>query len=336
MRCARPAPVLIVLSATSGRAFAAPPMSYLSSAGRMGDAIAPLTWGLLGVAIAVVVIISALVIVGILRRGRGGAVSDTPIGETRATSWIGIGVGLSTLVLIGLVVWTSLTMASIANPPSEPALTIEVRGHQWWWEFIYHGEKPNQIFETANEIHIPVGKPVRFAVTGMDVIHSFWVPSLGGKTETIPGQVNVTWLQADRPGVYRGECSEYCGEQHAHMALAVFADAPDSFEAWRQAQLRDAPAPASDQTRFGEQSFIQHCGVCHTVRGSPAAGRVGPDLTHLMSRSTIAAGVLPNNPGYLSGWIADPQNIKPGCLMPDLAISGPDLASIRSFLLTLK
>ena len=136
-------------------------------------------------------------------------------------------------------------MAGIANPPTEPALSIEVRGHQWWWEFAYLNDDPSKTFVTANEIHIPVGKPVRFALKGEDVIHTFWVPSLGGKIQLIPGQTNLTWLEADKPGVYRGQCSQYCGQQHAHMVLTVFADPSDAFEAWREAQLRAASQPNS-------------------------------------------------------------------------------------------
>jgi cytochrome c oxidase subunit II len=312
------------------------PMSALRADGLMSARILPLTWGLLFVSAAVVVIIAALVLVGVLLRGRTGAVAEAPLVGGEPHGWVSIGVVLSTVVLAALVVWTSFTMAKIANPPSAPALSIEVIGHQWWWEFVYLNDDPSKIFTTANEVHIPVGKPVRFALDGADVIHTFWVPSLGGKTQMIPGQTNLTWLEADRPGVYRGQCSQYCGEQHAHMILEVFADRPDAFETWRQSQLRAASAPSSDETRLGEQRFIERCGACHTVRGTRAAGRVGPDLTHLMSRTTIAAGLLPNNPGFLSGWIASPQALKPDALMPDPELSGHDLAGIRSFLLTLK
>jgi cytochrome c oxidase subunit 2 len=311
-------------------------MDYLHADGMMAKRILPLTQALLIVSAVVVVIITALVLIAILRRARGGNVAETPIQEVGGRGWISIGVGLSTVVLVGLVVWTSMTMAKIANPPSKPALSIDVRGHQWWWEFAYQSDDPSKIFVTANEIHIPVGKPVRFTLNGEDVIHTFWVPSLGGKIQLIPGQTNVTWLEADRPGVYRGQCSQYCGQQHAHMIFSVFADAPDAFEAWRADQLRAASQPASDDVRLGELRFIGHCGACHTVRGTSANGDVGPDLTHLMSRTTIAGGELPNNPGFLSGWIANPQNLKPGSLMPNPELSGPDLASIRSFLVTLK
>ena len=315
---------------------AAASMDYLHADGLQSARILPLTWGLLIISAAVVVIIAALVLIAIVRRARGGPVAGTALVEGDATSWISIGVGVSTVVLVGLVIWTSVTMAGIANPPSKPALSIEVRGHQWWWEFAYLNDDPSKTFVTANEIHIPVGEPVRFALKGEDVIHTFWVPSLGGKIQLIPGQTNLTWLEADRPGVYRGQCSQYCGQQHAHMVLTVFADPPKAFEAWREAQLRAASQPGSDEARLGEERFIERCAACHAVRGTRADGHVGPDLTHLMSRTTIAAGELPNNPGYLSGWIADPQGLKPGSLMPDPELSGPELASIRSFLVTLK
>ncbi len=318
------------------RQVAAAPMDYLHADGLMAAKILPLTQGLLIVAAVVGVVIAALVLIAIARRARTGAVAGTPLLEGEAGSWISIGVGVSTVVLVGLVVWTSVTMAGIASPPAKPALSVVVRGHQWWWEFVYQSDDPSKTFTTANEIHIPVGKPVRFALKGEDVIHTFWVPSLGGKIQIIPGQTNVTWLEADKPGVYRGQCSQYCGEQHAHMILIVFADPPEAFEAWRAAQLHAAAEPASNEARIGEQRFIGRCGACHTVRGTLANGHVGPDLTHLMSRTTIAAGTLPNSVGFLSGWIANPQSLKPGSLMPDPDLSGPDLASIRSFLVTLK
>jgi cytochrome c oxidase subunit 2 len=333
---------LMILSTAACVAFASAslgavaPMDYLHADGLMAKRVLPLMQGLLIISAVVVVIIAALVLIAVSRGARGGVLAGAPLIEGEARGWISIGVGLSTIVLVGLFVWTSVTMARIAGPPSTPALSIEVRGHQWWWEFAYLNDDPSKTFVTANEIHIPVGTPVRFALEGEDVIHTFWVPSLGGKIQIVPGQTNVTWLEADRPGVYRGQCSQFCGEQHAHMILSVFADQPEAFETWREAQLRAASQPSSDDTRLGEQRFIGRCGSCHAVRGTPANGHVGPDLTHLMSRATIAGGELPNNPGFLSGWIANPQNLKPGSLMPDPELSGPDLTSIRSFLVTLK
>jgi len=322
-----------------GAARANAPMNYLRSFGPRADEIAALTWALLIVSILVVVIVSVLVLVGVLRRRAlqpDNQVRLEPIGHGSSTGvlWIYIGVGLSTLALLGMMVWTGYTMAAINKPARDPKLTIEIIGHQWWWQVRYLSEDSSRIFETANEIHIPVGEPVAFKVRTDDVIHSFWVPPLGDKLDLIPNQINFTWLEASQPGTYRGQCAEFCGKQHAHMALAVVADKPDEFQRWWGDQLK--PAPIEPQIAVGEALFTARCGACHSVRGTRAGGRLGPDLTHVMGRGTIAAVTLPNKIAYLSGWIADPQRIKPGNLMPTLDISGPELAQIRDFLVRLK
>jgi cytochrome c oxidase subunit 2 len=337
-RLAKPAAlvgVTVVLLPISARAAA--PMNYLQSYGPRADQIAALTWALLVLSILVVVIVSALVVIGVRRR----AVAETEVrlepvshGSDSGESWIYIGGGLSILALFGAMVWTGYTMAAVQRPPSDPKLTIEIIGHQWWWQVRYGSADHSRVFDTANEIHIPTGEPVQFKVHTADVIHSFWVPPLGDKLDLIPNQTNTTWLQASAPGTYRGQCAEFCGQQHAHMALLVMADPPDQFERWWDDQLK--PAGADPQTATGETLFTVRCGACHTVRGTRAGGRLGPDLTHLMSRQTIAAATLPNKLAYLSGWIADPQRIKPGNLMPRLDISGPELEQIRSFLIGLR
>jgi cytochrome c oxidase subunit 2 len=329
------APFALAAALAPSAVAAKTPMAYFTAHGEMGARIAPLLHGLAYLAIAVVVVISGLVLIAVIRRGRRAVVADVPLLDSHETQWISIGVGVSTLILIAYVTWTSIVMARIANPPSVPALTIEVDGHQWWWEAVYQNTDPSQVFTTANEIHVPVGKPVRIELKSADVIHTFWVPSLAGKTQMIPGQTNVTWLEASRPGVYRGQCSQYCGMQHANMIFYVHADPPDSFELWRKNQLRATAEPADAEARAGEERFIQRCGACHTVRGTRAAGRVGPDLTHLLTRDTIA-GILRNGVGFRDGWIASPQHFKPGAYMPDPDLSGPDLAAIGAFLATLK
>jgi cytochrome c oxidase subunit II len=318
---------------------AAAPMNYLQSFGPRADEIAALTWALLILSILVVVIVSALVLIGVIRRRvlhPGGEVRLEPIshGSSSGVLWLYIGTGLSILALLGAMVWTGYTMAAIQRPPQDPQVTIEIIGHQWWWQVRYISQDSSRVFDTANEIHIPVGEPVQFKVHTNDVIHSFWVPPLGDKLDLIPNQTNVTWLQASQPGTYRGQCAEFCGQQHAHMALLVIADRPDEFQRWWDDQLK--PTSADPQTAMGETLFTVRCGACHTVRGTRAGGRLGPDLTHLMSRQTIAAATLPNRLAYLSGWIADPQRIKPGNLMPTLEISGPELEQIRGFLTMLK
>jgi cytochrome c oxidase subunit II len=167
------------------------------------------------------------------------------------------------------------------------------------------------------------------------VIHSFWIPALTGKTDLVPGQTNVTWMEASKPGIYRGQCSEYCGAQHAHMGLLVVADPPDAFQAWRAAQQSAAATPLSEEALHGAALFIGRCGVCHSVRGTPAGGILGPDLSHLMQRRTIAAGTLPNRIGDLGGWIADPQGIKPGSSMPRPDLSSGELQEVLAYLQTL-
>lgn len=316
-----------------------PPMNYLQAFSGKAETIATLTWALLILSIVVVVIIAALTFVGVFRRRSSRLAVETgrePIArEEGGLSWITIGVAISTIALFGGMAWNAYTMAAINRSPRDPALTIVVIGHQWWWQFRYKSANPSQIFDTANEVHIPVGQPVRFEVETVDVIHSFWIPALGDKIDLIPGQTNETWLEASQPGVYRGQCSEYCGRQHAHMAVTVVADTPEDFEAWRVAQLRPAK-PQAGALASAQTLFVARCGACHTVRGASAGGRLGPDLTHLMSRRSIAADTLPNTLAYLSGWIADPQAIKPGAKMPVLELSAPELSTIRQYLETLE
>ena len=319
-------------------ALADAPMLYLCSFGSRGQQIADLIIALLVLSIAVVLIISIAVLIGVIRR-RTREPADVagrwPVERGgNGMPWIYVGLPLTVVALAGSVTWTLVTMAAIADPPKQPGVTIEITGHQWWWEIHYLSDDPSRSFTTANEIHIPVGEPVRFRLRSADVIHTFWIPALSGKTDLIPGQTNTTWLEADEPGAYRGQCNEYCGRQHAHMALSLFADPPDRFHAWWDAQVRGAAPP--EAVAGGQTQFARRCSICHTVRGTLAGGHVGPDLTHLMSRATLAAGMLPNTVGNLSGWIANPQVIKPGSKMPDLQLSGPDLEAIRSYLLTLK
>ena len=256
--------------------------------------------------------------------------------EGNGLRWIYIGVGISSAALFAALIWTLVTLAAINGPPGPPKVQLRITGYQWWWKVEYLSNDPSRTLITANEIHIPVGEPVRIELLAGDVIHSFWIPKLAGKTDTIPGQRNVMWLEADKPGRYRGQCTEYCGHQHAHMAMFVIAESRSAFEHWWNDQLKPAPAPVSEKTRSGEKLFEYRCGVCHMVRGTQSGGAVAPDLTHLISRHTIAAGTLPTTIAALSGWIANPQAIKPGNHMPVLYLSGPELDNLRSFLVTLK
>ena len=327
---------MVALGGAPLTAFADPAMSYLHTHGPAGDPATRLGWGLGIVSIIVVLVITFLLLAAVLRR-RARDADPQALAVNRdegGMRWLYIGVGVSTVVLIACAVWTMFTVAAVAMP-AHTGLTLQVTAAQWWWSVRYESHEPDRIFTTANEIHIPVGTPVRIELKSQDVIHSFWIPKLGGKMDVIPGQTNVTWLQADEPGTYRGQCGEYCGAQHAHMAMFVIADTPADYALWVRDQLQDAAEPATEPARLREQVFVAHCAACHAVRGTQAGGILGPDLTHLMSRRTIAAGLLPNTPGNLAAWIADSQALKPGSRMPSLLLSGGDLSAVMNYLQTL-
>jgi cytochrome c oxidase subunit II len=243
-----------------------------------------------------------------------------------------------TLVLVFIMLISSFrTSRALGKMNNETALTIDVYGHQWWWEVQYPNEESDKIVETANEIHLPIGVPIRIHGTSRDVIHSFWAPNVQGKRDLMPGYETDVMMQVDQPGRWRGQCAEYCGEQHAHMSFYMVAEPKDEFEWWLNKEAQSAPPPDTPQTIHGQHVFLTHaCVLCHTVRGTPASARVGPDLTHLASRSTIAAGMLSNNNGNLGGWISNPQSMKPGCRMPPNQMSGTELQDLLAYLETLR
>lgn len=313
------------------------PLEYLDAAGPHAGPVSSLTWGLIILSLAVVAIISVAVLGAIMaRRIRAVAAADVvPDRGGRGMWWIYAGIPLTVAALIVALVWTMQVMAAIDAPATPPRVTLEVTGRQWWWEVRYLPGPGTPVVVTANEIHIPAGEPVLVRLKGGDVIHSFWVPALAGKTDTIPGRTNLTWLQASRPGTYFGQCTEFCGMQHAHMGFRVIADPPAQFDRWRRAQALPALAPQGLAAN-GAAVFQKHCSGCHAVAGTAAHGQKGPDLTHLMSRSTIAAGLMANNVNTLSGWISDPQGQKPGARMPPTWLSGPELRAVVTYLRALK
>ena len=251
---------------------------------------------------------------------------------------VGGGVLFPGVVLVALFAW-SLPHTPVWKPVPPPgALVITVTGRMWWWEVRYPAEGAVAAFTTANEIHIPTGRPVFIALASDDVIHSFWVPALAGKLDMVPGRLQHLLLSADRAGTYRGQCAEFCGEQHALMALHVVAKAPQEFDAWRAAQAAPA-APAPDARRqLGQQAFLaQRCDACHTVRGVGAESRLGPDLTHVGSRLHLAAGTLPNGTASLAHWVAHVQDIKRGARMPSYPqLDGETLGALAAWLESLK
>lgn len=312
------------------------PLDYLHSAGGSADVIRPLTWTTLIISTAVIVVIGVILWIAVSRaQARGGAEAtrSIPIQEgARGTKWISTGVAISAVPLLLTLVWTMVALAKITSGGPANAIVLDVTPRQWWWDVQYASPDPSQIFSTANEIHIPVGMPVKVRLHGADVIHSFWVPKLSGKADAIPGRTNVTWLQASAPGRYRGQCTEFCGFQHAHMAFEVVAETPEAFAAWRSRQLAPAPEPTTPEQMRGRDFVEYRCGLCHRVRGTTAGALIAPDLTHVMTRAQIASGTLPTNTGTLATWIRNPQALKPGSLMPNQNMTGSELADTLAYL----
>ncbi len=298
------------------------PLQYVLSAS--GPAARPtlwLDWVFAAICVAVCVIVAGLLVGGVVRRRKAAGIMR----EDQGLYWMLFGTGTSVVVLTGMAVYALVALNGVSMP-AHPAFRIAVTGYDWWWRADY-GD-----FATANEIHIPTGVPVEIDLNSADVIHAFWVPQLAGKTEMIPGQSTHQWIQADHPGVYRGQCTQFCGLQHAHMAFEVVAQNPADYATWRTAQTQ--PAAVAGST--GEALFIDRCGGCHTVRGTPAAGMHGPDLTHLMSRRMIAAGLMPATPENVMAWVDHPQALKPGAQMPDTVLSPPERADLAAYLQTLR
>ena len=257
--------------------------------------------------------------------------------EPKVTRVVIVAVAVSTLLLLVLLAVSVMTDRALAQLPLENALHIELTGYQWWWEARYDDPDPSRMFTTANELHVPVGRPVIVTLVGADVIHSFWVPSLAGKKDLIPGRDTTVSFRADRAGVYRGQCAEFCGYQHAKMALFVIADAPDDYARWADRQRAPAAEPSSDEARRGRDLFLaRSCAMCHAINGTSAQARHAPDLTHVASRMTLGAGALENTSSNREAWILDPQQFKPGTNMPPQNIAPQDLAALSAYLASLQ
>jgi cytochrome c oxidase subunit 2 len=287
-----------------------------------------LWWFMFAIAAFVFAVVLMLVCVAVLRRRRD---RDLTPGENHGGQplvlWCGI--IIPTVVLVGTFVAVMATLNAVeAKPGHGRGTTVDVVARQWFWDVHY----PDSGVYTANEIHIPVGEPVVIRVTSPDVIHSFWVPTLDRKIDAIPGRTNSITLDADQAGTYRGQCAEFCGLQHAHMAFTVVAEPRADFDAWLAEQRAPGALPKDALGVKGLQVFLGSCDYCHTVRGTNASGHIGPDLTHLASRTRIGAETIPNTPGDLAGWILDSQHIKPGNLMPPLTISGDELQALLAYL----
>ena len=296
--------------------------------------------------LAVCIIMYAAVILfliaALLRRRRAieaNAVEDGRRRESDPVMRIGLIAWAAVVAvgLVGLAIASFLADRSMASAAANEKLSITITANQWWWDVRYNSADASKTLRTANELHLPVGVPVRISLNSNDVIHSFWVPSLAGKQDLIPGRENDITLVPSRIGIYRGQCAEYCGTQHAHMALVVNVDSYSDFLNWWQDQLLPAPAPAAPLAQAGYHYVTSGpCSACHTIGGTPAAGTVGPDLTHLASRRSIAAGTLPMGEGNLYGWVEDPQSVKPGNHMPTIGLEPAQLHAVVAYLETLK
>ena len=250
---------------------------------------------------------------------------------------VAVAVALSTAGLLALLVASVVTDRALGLLVLRDAVHIEVTAHQWWWSARYDDADPSRLFNIANELHIPVGRPVIMTLASDDVIHSLWVPNLAGKKDLIPGRTATLTLQADKPGVYRGQCAEFCGAQHAWMAFTVTADPPAQYEAWAEQQRKPASIPADATAQRGQQVFMgTTCVMCHAIGGTEASAQKAPDLTHLASRRTLGAGTLPNDPQNLASWISNPAAHKPGANMPAHAFSQDDLQALVAYLRSLQ
>jgi cytochrome c oxidase subunit 2 len=308
--------------------------SALHPAGVQAARIGDLWWLLFWLCAVVYVLVLVALAVAMRRRRRHDADLAS---ERRLTASVAAASGITVVVLFGVLFASVSTGRAIGSLGGPDALTVEITGSQWWWDVVYDHPNPSLRVTSANELRIPVGRPVAVVLKSTDVIHSFWVPRLHGKIDLIPGRSNTIWIRADTPGIYRGQCAEYCGLQHANMSFAVIAESSDEFERWIVAQRQPAPEPKTAPQQRGKEIVERGpCAMCHTVRGTLAGGRTAPDLTHVATRSTIAAGAAPNTPGYLAGWIADPQHLKPGTRMPSTGLSGSDLQAVLAYLETLR
>ena len=319
--------------------------SVLDPKGPRAEAVAKLHWTLTAIATGVYVIVIGALVYALWRawhrpyppRGDEHAHRETPEQAAAMQRGVIIAVAATVVILLTFVVVSVSTGSTLAKVGGTKPLRIDVVGHQWWWEVKYDDPDPHNIATTANEIHVPVGRPVLIKMTSSDVIHSFWAPNLAGKKDLIPGHETTTWFRADSVGIYRGQCAEFCGHQHANMAFYIVAEPRLDFEKWLDTQRGEAKPPTDPLAQTGERVFLSGpCAMCHTISGTGAGGTIGPDLTHLASRRTIAAGTLPLTMGNLAGWILDPQSIKPGAKMPPNQIDPQSLQALLAYLGTLK
>jgi cytochrome c oxidase subunit 2 len=318
-----------------------PQQSMTNPAGPMSSRIESLWWFIFIIAVVVFVLVWIfLTSAAAKRRVAQQLPPDLHPESSREQRYLRrviVATTISIVILFAILGHTVITGKYMYSLESKNPVSIQVYGHQWWWEVQYPNNDASLWVTTANEIHVPVGVPVVLETGSRDVIHSFWAPNIQGKRDLIPGHSSAIWFQVDKEGTYRGQCAEFCGTQHAHMAFYIVAESSEKFQAWLEQQRKPAPDPTTETLAHGRDVFEKAtCVMCHTVRGTNAGSRVGPDLTHVASRISLGAGTLPNNAGALGGWITDPQAIKPGVRMPPNPLPSQDLQALIAYLQTLK
>lgn len=343
MKCMRASFAALLAAAASGCTGL---QASMDPAGPQARHISGLWWFYFWVGVVTYVVTITVILIAVRRRRRHAQTmiaeapqtKPDPARERRFAMVVSVSVGLTTIILLVLMFGEFSTARAVASlSEDKDAMKIRITARQWWWEARYEEKTASEIVTTANEFHIPVGRTVRFDLQSTDVIHSFWVPMLGGKKDIIPGHGASLYLKADRPGRYFGQCAEFCGHQHAKMRFIVVAQSPEEFEKWRSAQLQPAREPTTEMQQRGQEVFLgSTCIMCHTIAGTHARGTVGPNLTHVASRERLAAGSIPNAPGHLAGWITDPQKIKPGVRMPQHQLDPLDLRALLEYLESLK
>lgn len=313
--------------------------SALDASGPQAARIETLWWVALALATAVYIATIAALLWASWRANRRArrAEPDRADRERRMTVAVSLAVGATVVILLVFFGYDLFVGRTLRTPSDRPHVLVKVTGNQWWWKVEYPDSLPSNWITDANEIHIPAGKPVLVELASNDVIHSLWIPNLAGKKDLIPRYRDTVWFQADTPGVYRGQCAEFCGHQHARMALYVIAHPPAEFEQWKVRSRLPAPQPSDTLQQRGQEVFLAGpCVLCHAIGGTRATSHAGPDLTHLASRLTLAAGTVRNTKGSLAAWIIDPQHIKPGTSMPQNALSPSDLDALLAYLGSLK
>ena len=325
-------PVLACLA--GGLAAGCGAMPVLQPQGPGAAAIADLWWWLFWMTVLPATGVLAFLLLAVLRRRHAADLDQAPESSNLAIIlWVGGAMPLA--VILVLMVQSFRTGPRAAEPPQEPAMRVRVVGHMFWWEVHY----PDYGVVTANEIHVPVGQATQFELQSADVIHSFWIPALHGKLDMIPGRTNTFWVQPDRPGIFRGQCAEFCGTQHALMGLMVVAEPPDAFDDWIAAQRRPVSLGGEQALARGEAVFKEAgCHLCHAVEGrfDPPVANTGPDLTRFGSRRTIGSVTMLNTDANLRDWIDNPHRRKPGVRMPASLLTDDDLTALVAYLRALR